>query len=126
MFACWALTFCYTLWNIRKSRREKLCCLHENLKQIHLAWSNNEADLKPANSVDFSEENRSEQRWFLIAGVVLSFASWLGFFILAVLIMSMEFLAKPRLEKAIFKSELVCRKLPPAVVQKIVDEIAAQ
>ena len=124
MFACWFVAIAYVLWNNRKSRREQLLCIHKNLKQIDLAWSNNEAAIKPASDVDFSKENRHEQKWFLLAGAVLSMASWLGFILLAVLIMSLEFLAKSRVERALFESELAKNKTMPAeAVRTIVNQI---
>lgn len=124
MFACWGTTLLYILWNARKSRREKLLCIHRNLQKINLAWSNNEAAFKPAAEVNFKKETLSEYKWFLVAGGVLSFASWLGFFILGVLIISLEYLAKPRLEKALFLSPLATDPaLTVADVQRLVSEI---
>lgn len=124
MFACWGTTFFYVLWNARKSRRTQLLCIHRNLQKINLAWSTNEAAIKPAAEVNFKNETLSEHKWFLIAGGVLSFASWLGFLILSVLIISLEYLAKPRLEKAIFQSPLATDpSLTVADVQKLVSEI---
>lgn len=123
MFACWLTTTLYILWNLRQSRRQQLWLLHQNLAQINLSWSRTEASLKPADSVDFSGEGLREQKWFLLAGAVLSVASWLGFFILCILILSLERLATPRLERAIFKTALVQKKLTPAVVQQIINEL---
>jgi len=124
MFFCWFLAIGYVLWNNRKSRRQQLLNIHENLKQIDLAWSNNEANIKPAANVDFFKENYREKKWFLLAGAVLSMASWLGFFLLVVLILSLEFLAKPRIERALFESDIAKNKLlPPDVVRMLVENI---
>ncbi|WP_413289568.1 hypothetical protein [Bdellovibrio sp. HCB337] len=124
MFACWGLSLSYVLWNRRPSRRQQLRAIHENLNKVHLAWSNNEATIKAASEIDFRKENYREQKWFLLAGTVLSVASWLGFILLIVLIMSLEFLAKPRMERAVFDSDLARDKsLSPEAVQILVNRL---
>lgn len=124
MFACWSLSVAYVLWTRRRSRREQLQRIHENLSKIQMAWSNNDAVIKPASEVNFTIENQREQKWFLLAGTILSVASWLGFLLLVVLIMSLEFLAKPRLERALFESELAKNKsLSPEEVQALVNQL---
>jgi len=124
ILACWVQTILYVIWNSRKNRRNQLHHLHTNLSQIGMSWSPNEARFKLANEMDFNQENVREFKWFLLAGLVLSVASWLGFLVLAVLIMSLEFLAKPRLEKAVFQSELAKQSpLPLDVIKNIVDSL---
>lgn len=124
IFSCWLLALGYTLWSVRKSRREQLLCLHENLQKVNLAWSNTEAAIKSATEVDFSSETQKEQKWFLLAGLVLSLASWLGFLLLVILIVSLEYLARPRIERELFQSELAFSKnLSTDHVQKIVNQI---
>ena len=124
VFASLSLTIVfYFLWS-RYRDRTAARTLNENLKSVLLYWSDREDRLKSFTE----EEERADRKQGAISLIAtsagLSFLSWAGFFFILILMLSYRYLARSRLEKRLFESELANEKrLPPLRVAALVSEI---
>ncbi len=103
---------------LSKYKSKNYLLLQKNLKKINLRWNDLEGDTETFS--DVSEENeiqkaRTTYILFCLVGVILS---WLGFFILLIIWISIKKLIVNRLERQLFNSELISHELDGKFVEE--------
>lgn len=80
--------------------------LQVNLQKVNLFWSESNGEI---STLEQGTPAQSERRYFrsvIIFGVIFFFLSWIGFFVQLLIMISLRYLAMPRLERALFASKL--------------------
>ena len=102
-----ALLACLFLFLASRRRRSlpfrQLQC---NLGKVGLFWSENQDKLISLSSDLLEQDYKSLLSNLTLLGFMLCFLSWAGLFFLFIIMLSYRFLARSRLERALFASEL--------------------
>jgi hypothetical protein len=117
----------FMLFRLRRRRNSsEIKCLNSNLYKIGLFWSDHQDALLevkvPLEELE-NKERHDLHRSMLISGLLLSALSWLGAVFFVFIITLLKFLARSKLEKNLFNSQLVTNSdsLSPHDVRRQVD-----
>lgn len=95
--------------------------INANLGKIGLYWSDAESNFAELSSSNTEADRARSYRNAVLMGLLFSIGSWAGFFFLFLIMVSLRFIARPRLERAVYASELALNQnLSTQDVQKIV------
>lgn len=98
-----------TVWNVRSvlraARSQETLTLNENLKQHGLYWSISRESIQSIDALSPEDDLKKAIQNFILLGA-LGLFSFLGFFILFVVSLSLHFFIRNRSTEEIFSSEL--------------------
>lgn len=106
----------------RKNHSSQMLNLQTNLAKISLAWSDRRGELVAKTDYDADEDWSRQKRTILVAGFFCALISWPGLFFQLVLMASIRYLARPRLEKRLWESELAKKELSPEQIIRYVGQ----
>lgn len=112
-----ALTGLHLFLFRRKIKSKEMRCLQINLQKVNLFWSESNGEI---STLEQGTPTLSERKYFrnvLIFGVIFFFLSWIGFFVQLLIMISLRYLAMPRVERALFASRLAADELSEAEVR---------
>jgi hypothetical protein len=101
-----ALTALHLFLFRRKIKSQEMQTLQANLHKVNLFWSESNGEI---STLEQGTPTQSERKYFknvLIFGVIFFFLSWIGFFVQLLIMISLRYLAMPRVERALFASRL--------------------
>jgi hypothetical protein len=105
-------------WHYSSTRRQlqsnRLKNLNRNLSELGMFWSHSNGTFESFNEGTIEEDRRRSLKNILWLGG-LSFFSVIGFLLLTAVIFSVRYLAKSRLEVAVFESPLAMQVNLPVV-----------
>jgi hypothetical protein len=112
----------------RQFSSPKISTLNHNLSSVKQYWSVERGNLISIPENSTLEETKMKDhakatRSAFIFGTCMIFLSWVGFVFFIIYIFSVHKLAKSRLEKKIFASDLVKTKMDSLAVEKKLSEI---
>jgi hypothetical protein len=118
------------MFSIRSFGRLEILILQRNLSRVGRFWSFNHravSDVVVASDFDQSIANdrKMASRSLVVLGVLLTAMSWLGLLGLGLYFISVNMLAKSRIEQKIFASALVSSDLPKEEVQRLIQNFEA-
>lgn len=108
----------------QKMRSNAMAQVQTNLAKLDLFWSDSESKVKRIGETNQTTDKASYYRTVLRLGVICFFMSWLGFFLQLLVMISVRFIARPRLEKALFSSELAQQNLSYEDIRARLDQIS--
>lgn len=101
----------------RKIHSKAMAVLQLNLQKVNLYWSESNGEI---STLEQGTPSQSEKRYFksvVIFGIVFFFLSWIGFFVQLLIMVSLRYLAMPRLERALFASKLAEHEMSESEVR---------
>lgn len=113
-----ALTALHLYLFRRKIKSNEMTCLQTNLQKVNLFWSESNGEISTLEQGTPAQSERKYFRNVLIFGVFFFFLSWIGFFVQLLIMISLRYLAMPRVERALFASRLAAEELSEADVRK--------
>jgi hypothetical protein len=117
-----AITGIQLLWWRRHRSSIGMARLNENLAKVGFFWSDHADALQALKPGHEEAERVALSRSVLISGFVLGFLSWIGVLFSIVLIVSMRFFVRSKLERSLMTSPLTLDTgYSPDQVQKIID-----
>lgn len=120
-----SLTGLHLFLQKRKLETTAMRRLQANLEKIGHYWSDTDSSVLPRSSESLSQDFEKYRRSLFVFGGICLFLSWLGFFAQLMVMVSIRYLARSRLEQRLFASDLVEENLPADHVKARVDEILA-
>lgn len=112
-----ALTGLHLFLFRRKIKSKEMICLQNNLQKVNLFWSESSGEI---STLEQGTPALSERKYFrnvIIFGVIFFFLSWIGFFVQLLIMISLRYLAMPRVERALFQSRLAKELMTEAEVR---------
>lgn len=112
-----ALTALHLYLFRRKIKSAKMHTLQVNLQKVNLFWSESNGEI---STLEQGTPAQSERRYFknvIIFGIIFFFLSWIGFFVQLLIMISLRYLAMPRVERALFASRLANEEMPEKEVR---------
>ena len=100
------LTGLFVFLQARRSNGATARNVRANLRKAGLYWSENQDKILPWNEDAEAIDRKGSRTTILVTGVLLSLLSWAGLLFLGIVMLSYRFLARSRLEKRLFGSEL--------------------
>ena len=100
--------------------------LQANLRLVGMYWSESGACIRTLAEGTPSTDDRIYLKGLKILGLACFFLSWIGMFFHLLILLSLRYLAVPRIERAILSSGLVRRTLTGAEVMDVLAEIQAR
>ena len=117
------LTAVFVFLQARRANSKAAITVRSNLRKAGLYWSENQDKILPWNEEAEAHDRKGSRTTILVTGVLLSLLSWAGLVFLLVVMLSYRFLARSRLEKRIFGSELARNPdLTAESAQRMADE----
>lgn len=95
--------------------------LQQNLAQVETYWSETQARFVPLHEDSFKKDQDSFLRSLWIMGGIFFLMSWAGFIFNLIVLLSVRWMAVPRLERKVFASPLCERSLSH---KEVSDELA--
>lgn len=103
----------------RRNRRGTYAIVRGNLAKVGCYWSENKERILEGTDDDEIRDRKASFKTLAITGALLASISWLGVAFFAVLAVSHRYLARSRLERELFASQLATeRDLTPEAVRK--------
>jgi hypothetical protein len=106
-----ALTGLHAFLYRRKMKSAEMSNIQSNLRTIGKYWSDSESKIKEFSEDSFAQDQRAYGKTVLWLGLFCFGFSWIGFFLQLLVMVSIRYIARPRLERAFFSSELAYKKL---------------
>ncbi len=97
--------------------------LQKNLAQVETYWSETQSGFLPLHPDSFQKDQESFKRSLWIMGAIFFFMSWLGFIFNLIVLLSIRWMAVPRLERKVFASTLCEKQLPHKEVLEQLQEL---
>ena len=101
----------------KKIKSPEMSTLQQNLQKVNLFWSESNGEV---STLEQGTPAQSERHYFknvMIFGIIFLFLSWIGFFVQTLIMISLRYLAMPRVERALFASKLAHQNLNEAEVR---------
>lgn len=102
----------------RKIKSEEMQTLQVNLQKVNLFWSESNGEISTLEQGTPAQSERKYFRNVIIFGIIFFFLSWIGFFVQLLIMISLRYLAMPRVERALFASRLAEEDLIESEVRK--------
>ena len=112
-----ALTALHLYLFRRKIKSKEMHCLQSNLQKVNLFWSESNGEISTLEQGTPALAERKYFRNVIIFGVFFFFLSWIGFSVQLAIMISLRYLAMPRVERALFASRLAHQDLPESDVR---------
>jgi hypothetical protein len=121
---CLMLTATFAFLSLKRRQSITYQRLVSNLSKAKLYWSENSDQIIPWTPTIDENDRKTTLKNIILTGSLLSLMSWAGSLFLIIIMVSWRFLARSRLEKRLFASQLASDELlSPETVQNLTDEI---
>lgn len=100
--------------------------LQNNLAEVGLYWSESSASIRECREGSAKRDEQLYLRGVKILGLGCFFLSWVGVFFHLLILLSLRYIAMPRLERALMRSSLATRSLSAEETRRALIEIQAQ
>ncbi len=108
----------------RKMNSLKMRNVQTNLGLVGKFWSDSEGKIKDlAPNMGIEQDKRAYYRTVLWLGIFCFGLSWIGFFLQLLVMLSIRYLARPRLERKVFESPLAETVCEPSKVRSHLSEL---
>lgn len=107
----------------RKAKSKQTQTLQANLALLSYQWSDRQSAIVMLSERQKEKEAKLAARGNSLMFAFGIFASWLGFLILLLLFVSMNYIAVPRVERRLYESDLANKILAPDQVEAILKEL---
>lgn len=99
--------------------------LQRNLAEVSMYWSESGACVRTLAEGNPTDDARIYLRGLKLLGLACFFLSWIGMFFHLIILVSLRYIAVPRIERAILSSRLAQRRLSQGEVMEVLSEIQA-
>jgi len=108
-----ALSFAVLLWHFKRVsaqlRSRRLSVLNNNLAKVDLYWMSSQDEFAPRAEGSLEKDRLHAERSIFVLGAV-ALAGPLGFVLVLITVLSLNFLARSRRQQAVFNSDLALRE----------------
>ncbi|MGE0634095.1 MAG: hypothetical protein AB7O96_16895 [Pseudobdellovibrionaceae bacterium] len=112
----------HLLLQLRKLHSLDLLKIQENLSKVNLIWSDREGRLRNKAEYNAEVEWKKQKKTIILTGAFCSLLSWPGLGLQFLIMLSIRFLARPRLEKILWSSQLAEMSLDEKTVASFLNE----
>jgi hypothetical protein len=116
--ACWIVSGIHLYLIHQRKSSQKTLLVQKNLKKIGKFFSENSATIEDYFEGCYKSDHKKALFSILIFSIIFGFLSWFGFIFNLIYIISLLWLAKPRLEKQLYQCPLAEKELDAESIEK--------